>query len=51
MSSKTKQAALFYARKGWKVFPVAPNSKMPLKDLVPHGHTNATTDLVIIEQW
>jgi len=51
MHSKNKQAALFYAQKGWKVFPVTPNQKRPLTALAPQGYKNATSDLAIIEQW
>ena len=51
MHSTNKQAALFYAQKGWKVFPVTPNQKRPLTALAPQGHKNATSDLAIIEQW
>ena len=51
MHSKNKQAALSYAQKGWKVFPVTPNQKRPLTALAPQGHKNATSDLAIIEQW
>ena len=51
MHSKNKQAALSYAQKGWKVFPVTPNQKRPLTALAPQGYKNATFDLAIIEQW
>ena len=51
MHSKNKQAALSYAQKGWKVFPVTPNQKRPLTALAPQGHKNATSDLATIEQW
>ena len=51
MSFKNKQAALSYANKGWKVFPVTPNQKRPLTALAPQGHKNATSDPAIIEQW
>ena len=51
MRSKNKQAALSYANKGWKVFPVTPNLKTPLTALARQGHKNATSELAIIEQW
>ena len=51
MSFKNKQAALSYANRGWKVFPITPNLKKPLATLVPKGHKNATLDQSIIEQW
>ena len=51
MSFKNKQAALSYANRGWKVFPITPNLKTPLTALAPHGYKNATFDLAIIEQW
>ncbi len=51
MSLSNKQAALSYANRGWKVFPITPNLKTPLTALAPHGYKNATFDLAIIEQW
>jgi putative DNA primase/helicase len=51
MHSKNKQAALSYAQKGWKVFPVTPNQKRPLTALAPQGYKNATADPDTIEQW
>ena len=51
MISNTKKAALIYASKGWKVFPVTPNQKRPLTALAPQGYKNATSDPAIIEQW
>jgi len=51
MHSKNKQAALSYAQKGWKVFPVTPNQKRPLTALAPQGYKNATSDPDTIEQW
>ena len=51
MRSSNKQAALSYAQKGWKVFPVNPNLKTPLAELVPNGHKDATSDEAIIDQW
>lgn len=43
--------ALAYARRGYHVFPLKPNSKEPLGKLVPHGHNDATTDPVKINDW
>tara|TARA_Y100001938_G_scaffold4387_2_gene5517 strand:+ start:173 stop:2122 length:1950 start_codon:yes stop_codon:yes gene_type:complete len=45
--------ALEYAKRGWAVIALSPNSKIPLKhNLQPHGVKNATTDLnSIIEIW
>ena len=51
MGSTIKHAALSYARKGWKVFPISPNLKTPLAALAPQGHKNATSDQTTIEQW
>jgi hypothetical protein len=45
--------ALEYAKRGWSVIALSPNSKIPLKhSLQPHGVKNATKDLNhIIEIW
>ena len=51
MGSTIKHAALSYACKGWKVFPISPNLKTPLAALAPQGHKNATSDQTTIEQW
>ena len=51
MGYTIKHAALSYARKGWKVFPISPNLKTPLAALAPQGHKNATSDQTTIEQW
>ena len=51
MHSSNKQAALSYAQKDWKVFPINPNLKTPLAELVPNGHKDATSDEAIIDQW
>ena len=51
MGSTIKHAALSYARKGWKVFPISPNLKTPLAALAPQGHKNATSDQTTIDQW
>ena len=41
-------AALAYASKGWPVFPLRPNSKVPITE---HGFKDATTDQVKINAW
>ena len=51
MSLSNKQAALSYANRGWKVFPITPNLKTPLAALALQGYKNATSDPAIIEQW
>ena len=51
MTSNIKEAALSYADKGWKVFPVNVGQKKPLAALVPKGHKDATSDKVVIERW
>lgn len=47
------EAALDYARTGWRVFPVAPRAKLPLipKRDGGHGCLDATTDPAIIARW
>lgn len=41
--------ALSLAKKGFKVFPLCPNSKIPLKD--SNGYLDATSDLNKITKW
>lgn len=41
--------ALSLAKKGFKVFPLCPNSKIPLKD--SNGYLDATNDLNKIAEW
>lgn len=43
------QAALEYARKGWRVFPLAPKAKTPLPG--SRGFKDATTDEAVIKTW
>lgn len=45
------EAALKYAARGWKVFPLTPNAKAPLASLVPHGVKDATKDTAKIRDW
>lgn len=42
-------SAADYARRGWKIFPLAPLSKVPLAGT--QGFKDATTDLPTIEAW
>jgi hypothetical protein len=49
MSNPTLSAALEYAARGWKVFPLAPRSKQPLRG--SRGFKDATTDEETIRQW
>lgn len=44
-----KEAALAYARKGWKIFPCAENTKIPLAGT--HGVKDATSDAEKIAEW
>jgi hypothetical protein len=46
-------SAVWYAEQGWKVFPLAPNSKQPLvaKRDGGNGLYDATTDLGQVRQW
>ena len=41
-------AALDYARRGWKVHPLKPREKLPLS---VHGHKDATDDETAIRAW
>ena len=47
--SPTLDASLQYAERGWKVFPLNPRSKHPLRN--SHGFKDATTDEETIHQW
>ena len=50
MEQKTlKEWALYYASIGWKVFPLVPGDKIPIKD--SNGFKDATTDKEQIEKW
>ena len=42
------EAALSYARMGWRVLPVVPNGKLPA---TAHGVKDATTDEEVITRW
>lgn len=46
-------SAVWYAEQGWKVFPLAPNSKQPLiaKRDGGNGLYDATADLTQVRQW
>lgn len=48
MSTRNLNAALEYARYGWAVFPLRPNTKVPLS---LHGFHDATTDVAQITRW
>ena len=47
------ELAIAYARRGWPVFPLAPDSKVPAiaKDRGGNGCLDATLDLNRVEQW
>ncbi|NLE94727.1 MAG: bifunctional DNA primase/polymerase, partial [Dehalococcoidia bacterium] len=53
MSDELKRAALSYAARGWAVFPLAPNGKLPLiaKERGGRGVHDATTDPKQIATW
>ncbi len=44
-------AALTYARRGWAVMPVAPNTKEPHHHLIRRAYLSATTDEYEIARW
>lgn len=46
--SRMLESALEYADRGWNVFPLKPDSKIPL---TKSGHLEATTNLNQIEAW
>jgi hypothetical protein len=48
MTTQFTKAALWYARHGWKVFPLRPGTKEPFKDL---GVYQATNDQAQVGQW
>lgn len=48
MTNGLLEAALSYARRGWRVFPCRPKGKEPL---TPSGFKNATTDEEQIRAW
>jgi len=47
-NEKAIKAALEYAGKGWPVFPLRRNSKVPAS---AHGHKDATTNEIQIRRW
>ena len=51
MSSDLMNAAIEYAQRGWKVFPVAHNHKHPHPKLSKGGYKCATNDLSTIKAW
>jgi hypothetical protein len=48
-SNPMLEAALSYAKRGWHVFPLKPQSKLPLSR--SHGHKDASCDEAQIVQW
>jgi hypothetical protein len=50
-SQFTHLQARAYARQGWFVLPLKPQSKEPHFDLVKNGFKSATTDLDMIDFW
>jgi hypothetical protein len=49
--SHLRNAALEYARRGWKLIPIKPGTKAPHGALTPNGLSDATSDPKIIEAW
>jgi hypothetical protein len=48
---KAVEAALRYAAGGHLVLPMAPGSKVPLAELVPHGLKDATLEAEMLRSW
>ena len=51
MTSDLMNAAIEYARRGWKVFPVKQNAKIPHPKLSEGGYKCATNDVEKIKLW
>jgi RecA-family ATPase len=49
--SALHEAALEYAAKGWRIFPIRPDRKEPLGELVPRGFHDASCDPAVIDKW
>jgi hypothetical protein len=49
--SKMLDAALNYAARGLLVYPLRPDSRETLPNLVPHGFKDATTDEAQTKKW
>jgi uncharacterized protein YidB (DUF937 family) len=50
-TQKLRTGALWWARRGFPVFPLIPKDKRPLGALVPHGFKDATKEPSQIEKW
>ncbi len=48
MANELREAALSYAARGWRVFPLRPRTKEPA---TPHGFKDATCDTSTIGRW
>lgn len=51
MTSDLMNAAIEYAQRGWKVFPVKENAKVPHPKLAKGGYKCATNDVEQIKVW
>jgi predicted P-loop ATPase len=51
MTNYLLNAAIEYANKGWKIFPVKKNSKRPHPRLAQDGYKCATNDIGMIKVW
>ena len=51
MNSDLMNAAIQYAQRGWKVFPVKQNAKVPHPKLSKGGYKCATNDVELIKVW
>lgn len=47
----TAETAIAFAKRGWKVLPVAPQSKVPYFEFAKHGFKSATDNAEAVAKW